>query len=88
MNDPDVIPTLPAPPSIRETVDVPTRSEHAALKARKEEVERKATRSRLAELVALVTVIASMSGACASAASSISHDVAAARMAEAKRSCP
>lgn len=51
-------------------------------------VARTVRRSRLAELAAIVTVIAAATGAIASAASSIVHDVAAVRIAEAKaREC-
>lgn len=51
-------------------------------------VSRTVRRSRIAEAVALVTVVSAMTGDCASAASSIAHDITAARIAEAKRCAP
>lgn len=51
-------------------------------------VARTVRRSRLAEAAAIVTVVAAATGALASAASSIVHDMSAVRIAEAKaREC-
>lgn len=47
-------------------------------------VARTVKRSRIAEIVAFVTVLSAASGACATASASIVHDVAAVRIAEAK----
>ena len=51
-------------------------------------VERTVKRSRIAEAVAVLTVVAAMVGALATLASNIVHDYAAVRIAEAQRRCP
>lgn len=48
-------------------------------------VERTVRRSRIAEAVAVLTVVAAMMGALATMASNMFHDYAAVRIAEAKR---
>lgn len=50
-------------------------------------VERTVRRSRIAEGVAVLTVVAAMLGAVATMVSNISHDRAAVRIAEAQRRC-
>tara|TARA_R110000868_G_scaffold273921_2_gene533159 strand:+ start:1509 stop:1685 length:177 start_codon:yes stop_codon:yes gene_type:complete len=50
-------------------------------------VERTVRRSRIAEAVAVLTVVAAMTGALATMASNMFHDYAAVRIAEAKK-CP
>lgn len=50
-------------------------------------VERTVRRSRIAEAVAVLTVVAAMLGAVATMVSNISHDRAAVRIAEAQRRC-
>lgn len=51
-------------------------------------VERTVKRSRIAEAVAVLTVVAAMVGALATLASNVVHDYAAVRIAEAKaREC-
>lgn len=51
-------------------------------------VERTVKRSRIAEAVAVLTVVAAMVGALATLASNVVHDYAAVRIAEAQRRCP
>lgn len=51
-------------------------------------VERTVKRSRIAEAVAVLTVVAAMTGALATMASNMVHDFAAVRIAEAARRCP
>lgn len=50
-------------------------------------VERTIKRSRIAEAVAVLTVVAAMLGAVATMISNISHDRAAVQIAEAQRRC-
>jgi hypothetical protein len=52
-----------------------------------EVVARTVRRSRIAEGVAVLTVVAAMLGAVATMVSNISHDRAAVRIAEAQRRC-
>ena len=51
-------------------------------------VARTVKRSRIAEAVAVLTVVAAMVGALATLASHVVHDYAAVRIAEAQRRCP
>ena len=52
-----------------------------------EAVERTVRRSRIAEAVAVLTVVSTMLAALAAMVTSISHDRAAVRIAEAQRRC-
>jgi len=53
-----------------------------------ENAARTVRRSRAAEIVAVVTVICGASAGVAACTSSVVHDVAAVRIAEAQRRCP